>query len=58
MAAENLKQKDAAKKQHEADFAATNMGMQDRVKIDDNLGTLESKEKVPKKGNAKLVGPN
>jgi len=58
MAAENLKQKDAAKKQHEADFAATNMGMQDRIKLDNKDGTLVSKEKEPKKGDKKLVGPN
>ncbi len=58
MATENLQQKKAATIQKEADFAATNMGMQDRIKLDNKDGSLVSKEKEPKKGNAKLIGPN
>jgi len=58
MAAENLKQKKAAIIQNEADFSATNMGMQDRIKLDNKDGSLVTKEKDPKAGNRKLVGPN
>jgi len=58
MASENLQQKKAATIQKEADFAATNMSMQDRIKLDGKLGVLESKEKDPKPGNKKMIGPN
>ncbi len=58
MAAENLDTKKLKIKQTEADFAVTNVGMQDRVKLDGKLGTLESKDKDPKPGNKKLIGPN
>jgi hypothetical protein len=58
MAAPNLKQKDIVKKSAtEAEMSATNMGMSDRIKLDNNLGTLKSTEKDPKKGRTDLVGP-
>lgn len=58
MAAENIKQKEALKKQHEAEFSTINMGMQDRIKLDNELGKLVSKEKDSKPSNKKLIGPN
>lgn len=57
MSSENIKQKEALKKQHEAEFSAINMGMQDRIKLDNKDGSLVSKEKDPKPGNKKLIGP-
>ena len=57
MAAENLKQK-AKPAATEKDMAALNIAMQDRIKIDNKLGKITSTEKKPKKGDAKLVGPN
>lgn len=58
MAAEKLDQKKTAIKQSEKDFAVTNATMQDRIKVDGKLGTLESKEKDPKPGKKQLIGPN
>jgi len=58
MSSENIKQKEALKKQHEAEFSVINMGMQDRIQLDNTLGKLVSKEKDPKPGNKKLIGPN
>jgi hypothetical protein len=58
MSAPNLKQKDIVKKSAtEAEMSATNMGMQDRIKIDNVLGTLKSTEKDAKKGRKDLIGP-
>ena len=58
MAAEKLDQKKTAIKQFEKDFAITNATMQDRIQLDNTLGKLVSKEKDPKPGNKKLIGPN
>lgn len=57
MSSENLDTKKLKIKQTEADFAATNLGMQDTIKLDNKLGTIVSKNKEPKKGNEKLIGP-
>ena len=57
MAADNLKPK-AKPAATEAEMAKTNLAMQDRIKLDNKLGTLKSTEKAPKKGDKKLVGPN
>jgi len=46
MAAPNLKQKEIVKPgATEPDMTATTMGMQDRIKMDNTLGTLKSTEK-------------
>jgi len=58
MAAEKLDAKKLKVKQNEADFADINFGMQDRIKLDNEAGKLVSKEKDPKAGNKKLIGPN
>ena len=57
MAANNLKPK-VKPAATEAEMAKTNLGMQDRIKLDNKLGKLTSTEKKPKKGDAKLVGPD
>ena len=58
MSSEKLDQKKTAIKQSEKDFAIINATMQDRIQLDNTLGKLVSKEKDPKPGNKKLIGPN
>jgi len=58
MSAEKINQKKTAIIQKEADFAAINIGMQDRIQLDGKLGKMTSKEKDPKAGKKELIGPN
>lgn len=57
MSSENLKTDRRKIIQHESDFAKTNIGMQDRIKLDNVAGRLVSKEKEPKKADKKMIGP-
>jgi hypothetical protein len=58
MSAPNLKQKAiVTKAATEASITTEVQGMQDRIKLDNNLGTLKSTEKDAKKGRKDLIGP-
>jgi hypothetical protein len=56
MSSENIDPRKLKLKQNEADFANTNFEMQDRIKLDNQFGRLESKEK-PLKPVKKMIGP-